>query len=106
MPKVSAKEVKNEAMLKKELQGTATVILLDQKGEIMTSEALAGIIKNNQGITFAIGGVEGFSEIIKEKKQLISLSNMTLPHQMARLVLTEQVYRAFTIIKNEPYHKA
>jgi len=53
-----------------------------------------------------IGGDEGLGDEVREKASLVlSLSAMTLPHRLARLVLAEQVYRAFTIIKGEPYHK-
>jgi 23S rRNA (pseudouridine1915-N3)-methyltransferase len=55
---------------------------------------------------FAIGGDEGLSDEVRSKAKLVlSLSPMTLPHRLARLVLVEQVYRAFTILKGEPYHK-
>ena len=61
-----------------------------------------GGIKN---MTFVIGGAYGLSDKIKETfKDKISMSKMTFSHQMIRLIFTEQLYRAFTILKNEPYH--
>jgi 23S rRNA (pseudouridine1915-N3)-methyltransferase len=87
------------------------VILLDERGEALTSHAFAKRISDAQqravqNLTFVIGGASGFDPSVKERAdQLISLSSMTLPHKMARLVLLEQLYRASSIIRGEPYHK-
>jgi 23S rRNA (pseudouridine1915-N3)-methyltransferase len=87
------------------------IIALDQSGRKVTSEELASLIKKweihgNNRIIFLIGGPHGLSEDIRKKAHiLLSLSDMTFTHQMARLIILEQVYRAFTIIKGLPYHK-
>ncbi len=86
------------------------VILLDEKGESFTSAAFAGFIQQKQAenrkhIIFLCGGAYGFSdEIYNIAGAKICLSKMTFPHQMVRLIFSEQLYRAFTIINNEPYH--
>lgn len=85
-------------------------IALDVKGKPMTSEGLAKSIKNLQvrgdsDISFLIGGPHGLSdEVIEMADYKLSLSHMTFTHQMIRLILLEQIYRAFKIIQNEPYH--
>lgn len=80
-------------------------ICLDSKGKQLTSEELSTMLKAHQEMTFVIGGSEGLAEEVKKNCFLLSFSRMTFPHQMARLMLAEQVYRAFTIIKGEKYHK-
>jgi 23S rRNA (pseudouridine1915-N3)-methyltransferase len=86
------------------------VVLLDEKGEILTSRKFAEFIlqKGVSGISkivFVIGGAYGFSEkIYKRANFLLSLSAMTFPHQLIRLLFIEQLYRAFTITKGEKYH--
>jgi len=85
---------------------------LDEKGKKISSESLAAFIqsKNNQSIkkiVFLIGGAYGLSEaVIKRANYIWSLSDLVFPHQLVRLILSEQVYRACTIIKNEKYHHA
>jgi 23S rRNA (pseudouridine1915-N3)-methyltransferase len=86
------------------------IVLLDEKGKEFRSIEFAGWLQKkslNPGkrIVFIIGGPWGFSDELLEKADLkMSLSRMTFPHQMVRLLFTEQLYRAFTIIKREPYH--
>ncbi|MFT7072096.1 23S rRNA (pseudouridine(1915)-N(3))-methyltransferase RlmH [Patiriisocius sp. Uisw_017] len=92
------------------IQNSDTLILLDEKGKSNTSEGFAKFLqkKMNSGLktlVFVIGGPYGFSkEIYQRANGKIALSEMTFSHQMIRPFLTEQVYRAFTILKNEPYH--
>ena len=87
------------------------VVLLDIKGEQFSSEALASTIKklevNGQStISFVIGGSFGVSEEVRKKANMrLSFSSLTFPHQLFRVMLLEQIYRAFTIINNMPYHK-
>ncbi|MDD3852394.1 MAG: 23S rRNA (pseudouridine(1915)-N(3))-methyltransferase RlmH [Syntrophomonadaceae bacterium] len=87
------------------------LIAFDSKGQMMNSEEFARHINdwNNSGrsrVNMIIGGSHGLSPLVKKRADLIiSMGKMTLPHQMAVLVLTEQIYRAFRIIKGEPYHK-
>lgn len=86
------------------------LILLDQRGEALTSEEFALRLENwalrgVKKVIFTVGGAYGFSEkVYKRANGKISLSNMTFSHQMVRLIFTEQLYRAFTIVKGEPYH--
>lgn len=103
------KEKEGQLLLKK-LHPTDQLILLDENGKSFTSIAFANFIqkKMNAGLktlVFVIGGPYGFSEAIYKKAQgKVSLSAMTFSHQMIRLFMVEQLYRAFTILKNEPYH--
>ena len=89
---------------------TDQLILLDEKGHQFRSIEFSRFLqkKMNSGINqlvFTIGGPYGFSDEVYQKAQgKVSLSKMTFSHQMIRLFLVEQLYRAFTIIKNEPYH--
>lgn len=86
------------------------IVLLDERGRERTSEEFASWIEQHtlqstKQMAFVIGGAYGFSEnIYNLQKELISLSKMTFSHQMIRLIFIEQLYRAFTIIKGEPYH--
>ncbi len=85
-------------------------IALDEQGRNFSSEELSGFLGRHmlQGtaeLLFAIGGAYGLSSAVKERADLLlSLSTMTLTHQMAQLLLLEQLYRGFTILRNEPYH--
>ena len=103
------KEKEGELILKK-LNATDVLILLDENGKQFGSVEFADFLqkKMNSGIkqlVLVIGGPYGFSDAIYTKAQAkISLSKMTFSHQMVRLFLVEQLYRAFTILKNEPYH--
>ena len=103
------KKKEGELILKKIDQGDF-VILLDEHGREHTSVGFSEFIqqKNNSGIknlVFIIGGAYGFSDDLQKRKNYaLSLSKMTFPHIMTRLIFAEQLYRAFTILKNEPYH--
>ncbi len=87
------------------------VIVLDIKGNNYSSEQFSRIIqqKNTQGyshIVFVIGGSNGISSAcIQRANEVVKLSEMTFPHQLVRLLLVEQIYRAYKIASNEPYHK-
>jgi 23S rRNA (pseudouridine1915-N3)-methyltransferase len=88
----------------------AFVILLDSRGKEYSSEELAGRIERlrdegTQRLVFAVGPADGWSTEARQRADLLlSLGRMTLPHQLARVVLAEQVYRAFTIMAGHPYH--
>ena len=87
----------------------ATLLLLDERGEQMDSPGLAAYIGKQRDsgtgeLVFAIGGAYGFSEEFRRRGRLLALSKMTFTHQMVRVFLLEQIYRAFTILNNEPYH--
>lgn len=99
-----------EKLLKKLKEGTF-VVVLDVKGAKLDSEAFAAklqsyFISGSSHITFVIGGSLGLHESVAHKAGLkLSLSEMTFPHQLTRLILLEQVYRAFKINNGETYHK-
>jgi len=103
------KEKEGELILGK-LSPVDQLILLDDKGESYHSIGFSKFMqkKMNSGIkqlVLVIGGPYGFSETVYKKAQgKISLSKMTFSHQMIRLFVVEQIYRAFTILRNEPYH--
>lgn len=103
------KEKEGELLLKK-INSTDVLILLDENGKQLSSLNFSEYLqkKMNSGIRellFVIGGPYGFSEAVMQKAQgRISLSKMTFSHQMVRLFVVEQIYRAFTILNNEPYH--
>lgn len=92
------------------IESTDQLILLDEKGHQFRSLEFSRFLqkKMNSGIkqvVFAIGGPYGFSDEVYQKAQgKVSLSKMTFSHQMIRLFMIEQLYRAFTILHNEPYH--
>ena len=87
-----------------------TIVLLDSRGKAMSSEEFAEFLANHQEhsgqpLVLAIGPADGFSKIAREAAHsTLSLGKMTLAHELARVVLLEQVYRAFTILKGHPYH--
>jgi 23S rRNA (pseudouridine1915-N3)-methyltransferase len=85
------------------------LVLLDSRGKQFSSEELAEFLEREQvsatPLLFAIGGSDGFSEEARRRAGFtLSLGKITLPHELARVVLVEQLYRAFTILKRHPYH--
>ena len=119
---VTIPELKNTRSLTEEQQKTAegelilkqiqpgdTVVLLDERGKELRSVELARWLEQKRNtarrLLFVIGGPYGFSPAVYQRaNEQLSLSRMTFSHQMIRLVFTEQIYRACTIIKGEPYH--
>ena len=102
------KEKEGALILSALRQGTR-LILLDERGKEMRSLEFSAYIEKllsgGRDVTFAVGGAYGFSEEVYERADsMISLSKMTFSHQMVRTVFAKQLYRAFTIIKGEPYH--
>ena len=96
-------------LILRQLQPSDTVVLLDEHGKEMRSVEYARWLQqrsmNARRLVFVIGGPYGFSPAVYQRaNDKISLSRMTFSHQMVRLIFTEQLYRACTIIKNEPYH--
>ena len=93
--------------INKKLSENDFFIALDGTGKALSSEGLAKEIKGiNKNIVFALGGSLGFHEnALKRADTVLSLSNMTFTHSMARVILLEQVYRSYKIINKEPYHK-
>ena len=104
-------ELKNKEgeLILKNIDDKSYVVLLDEHGKEFRSVEFAAWLGNKQQtirqLTFVIGGPYGFSQAVYDRaNEKMSLSKMTLSHQMVRLLFTEQVYRACTIIKNEHYH--
>lgn len=103
---------KEGELLMQQFQSNDLLFLLDERGKSYTSISFANFFQDqfNKGaksMVFVVGGPYGFSEsVYKRANGLISLSSMTFSHQMIRLFFIEQVYRAMTILKNEPYHHA
>ena len=103
------KDIEGKAVLKN-IDKSDKVILFDEKGNTYNSVAFSKFLQKKmlsgcKQLVFVIGGPYGFSEDVYKRAQgKIALSAMTFSHQMVRLFAVEQLYRAFTIIKNEPYH--
>ena len=97
-------------LIAKQLNKTDYVILLDEKGQDFSSIQFANKLNNwfctgKKRLVFVIGGAYGISKSLDNIANIkLSLSKMTFSHQMIRLIFLEQLYRAFTILKNEPYH--
>lgn len=99
-----------ESLEKQRSRTGAALVLLDSRGRRFSSEELAGWLgrqrdEGRQRVVFAIGPADGWSDAERAQAGLLlSLGPMTLPHELARVVLSEQVYRAFTILAGHPYH--
>jgi 23S rRNA (pseudouridine1915-N3)-methyltransferase len=107
---VEVLEPEDDAALARRWPTSGEVIALEPGGVSWTTEALAQQVERRmthgtRTLTFVIGGADGIPAALVKRAQLrLSLSAMTLPHRLARLVLCEQIYRALTIIRGEPYH--
>jgi len=107
--KEKAREEEGEMLLALK-QPRDWLVALDERGTSLSSTELSEFVAKAQSagadLLFVIGGDEGLSpHVPRAAKLTLSLSRMTLPHRMARAVLLEQIYRAFTLIRGEPYHK-
>lgn len=96
-------------LILKAVKPSDDVVLLDERGKqyssLEWSEVIGKKLVAGKDIVFVIGGAYGFSEAVYQRANgLVSLSKMTFSHQMVRTIFTEQLYRAFTILKGEPYH--
>lgn len=105
------KQTESEEIARK-LSGEEFVIALDKRAQQLSSERLAeffqtSMLHGNNRLTFIVGGPLGLSEdfLSTNANRILSLSEMTFPHEMAKVVLMEQIYRALTILKGEKYHK-
>jgi 23S rRNA (pseudouridine1915-N3)-methyltransferase len=103
------KEREGERLLARAPVGS-TLVVCDPGGTAMTSEAFAAWLQGRReaadDVAFAIGGAYGLSDTVRTRaSKRLTLAPWTLPHELARLVLAEQLYRAGTIVRNEPYHK-
>ncbi|MBN1960020.1 MAG: 23S rRNA (pseudouridine(1915)-N(3))-methyltransferase RlmH [Deltaproteobacteria bacterium] len=99
-------------MMLKHLKTNEILIVLDERGRQYSTTELANLLNHwqinysNQNIAFVIGGANGLHEDIKKRaKEIWSLSRFTLPHRLALVVLLEQLYRAHTFLRGEPYHR-
>jgi 23S rRNA (pseudouridine1915-N3)-methyltransferase len=110
VPTFSSEEAFFQAISRQRSRTAPYLVLLDSRGKSFTSEQFAqwlGILRDQgqQAIILAIGPADGWSEDArKQANLLLSLGPMTLPHELARVVLSEQLYRAFTILSGHPYH--
>ncbi len=109
---VSQLKEKEGDLLLERLKNEDCLILLDENGQQFSSEEFARymeklLTQSHRRVIFQIGGAYGFSEKVYQKAQKkLALSKMTFSHQMIRLFFLEQLYRAMTILKNEPYHNS
>ncbi len=104
-----AREREGERLLER-LPDAALVVICDERGDRLTSPQFADLVSGARDrardVAFVIGGAYGFTDAMRARAgRSIQLAPFTLPHEMARLVLAEQLYRAGTIVRGEPYHK-
>lgn len=105
---ITSRRIESEAILAK-ISDTDLVVLLDERGVQYDSLGLATHLENwrdaGKSVVFVIGGAYGVSEVLQERADYtVSLSKLVFPHQLVRLILAEQLYRAFSIINHLPYH--
>ncbi len=98
-------------LIRKALPGGARMIALDERGAAWSTQELAGHLaswrETQQEVALIIGGAEGLADSVRESAaQVWSLSRLTLPHQLARVVVIEQIYRAWSLLHQHPYHRA
>jgi len=104
-----ARDEEGESLLSR-IRAGERVVALDEGGKAPTSVELArkvaGWLQEGRDVTLVVGGSDGLAAAVRERAaETLSLSRLTLAHRLARLVLLEQLYRAFTILRGEPYHK-
>jgi 23S rRNA (pseudouridine1915-N3)-methyltransferase len=105
-------EVKEAAALAARLPARFRAVALDERGREPTSEELAARLRawmgsGAPGVAFLIGGADGLPrDLVARADETLALSRLTLPHRLARLLLYEQLYRALSIVRGEPYHRA
>ena len=105
-------EAKDEAAVLAALPATAHVYAFDERGEMITSAQLAELIAAEQShgggapIVFAIGGADGHGDGLRKRAtKLLAFGRMTIAHRLVRVLVLEQLYRAFKIVRGEPYHR-
>jgi 23S rRNA (pseudouridine1915-N3)-methyltransferase len=87
--------------------GAGMTIALDERGEDLTSQEFAGLLGDHGGISFLVGGADGLGGPTADRAdRTVRLSSMTLTHEMARVLLLEQIYRGLSILRGKPYHRA
>jgi 23S rRNA (pseudouridine1915-N3)-methyltransferase len=105
-------EAKDEAALLKALPDGAQLYVFDERGELLSSAQFADILateaQHGKGapIAFLIGGADGHSDVVRKRaKKLIAFGRLTIAHRLVRILVLEQLYRAFKIVRGEPYHR-
>jgi 23S rRNA (pseudouridine1915-N3)-methyltransferase len=105
-------EAKDEAGLVAALPANVHLYVFDERGEMITSTQLAELIAAEQShgggapVAFAIGGADGHGDALRKRaKKLIAFGRMTIAHRLVRILVLEQLYRSFKIIRGEPYHR-
>ncbi len=105
-------EVKDEAALLAAIPANAHLYAFDERGEMVTSTQLAEMIASEQShgagapVVFAIGGADGHSDAVRKRaKKLLAFGRMTIAHRLVRVLVLEQLYRSFKILRGEPYHR-
>ncbi len=111
-PKLSELQIreKESRQIMAQIAPGTYLFVLDERGKLMTSaefaQALESLMMQSVPMAFAIGGAFGHHDILRRRANLVfGLSPLTFPHELARVLVYEQIYRAMTIIKKEPYHK-
>ncbi|HUM11506.1 MAG TPA: 23S rRNA (pseudouridine(1915)-N(3))-methyltransferase RlmH [Myxococcaceae bacterium] len=109
LPPADARRREGEAVLGK-VRPESWLVALDERGTLLDSVELSRLVATardaGRELVFCIGGDEGLDPSVRERAwKVVALSRMTLPHRLARLVLMEQLYRAFSLLRGEPYHK-
>jgi 23S rRNA (pseudouridine1915-N3)-methyltransferase len=105
-------EVKDDAALLAAIPANAHLYAFDERGEMITSTQLADLIAAEQAhgggapVAFAIGGADGHTDALRKRaKKLIAFGRMTIAHRLVRVLVLEQIYRSFKILRGEPYHR-
>ena len=111
-PKLSEMQIREREsrLLMAQVPSSTYLFVLDERGKMMDSvqfsEVIGSLVAQSQDMAFAIGGAFGHHECLRGRANLVfGLSPLTFPHELARVLVYEQIYRAMTILKNEPYHK-
>ncbi|HEX4449256.1 MAG TPA: 23S rRNA (pseudouridine(1915)-N(3))-methyltransferase RlmH [Kofleriaceae bacterium] len=109
---IAVTEAKDEAALLAALPAAAHVFAFDERGEMITSAQLAELVAAEQShgggapVVFAIGGADGHGDALRARAtKLLAFGRMTIAHRLVRVLVLEQLYRAFKIVRGEPYHR-
>ena len=109
---LDVREVKDEARLLAAIPDGASVYVLDERGDQLSSEEFAAILADEAQrgggapVVFCIGGADGHSEAVRKRaRRLLAFGRATIAHRLVRVVLLEQIYRGFRIVRGEPYHR-
>ena len=105
-------EHKDEAALLAAVPANAHLFALDERGDLISSQELAALVAHEEQhgggapVVFAIGGADGHSEALRARaRRLVAFGRITIAHRLVRVLLAEQLYRAFSILRGEPYHR-